>query len=92
MRGDEVDGEADGFDGAGGGGAYDGDLFGDSGEAVELGAAVEGFDGVGAGEDEPVVGADGGESCVEGVEGFGWGDLDGGDENGSGAEGLEAGG
>ncbi len=89
MRGDQVNAEADGFDGAGGGGAYDCDLFGDGGEAVELGAAMEGFDGVGAGEDEPVVGADSGEGGVEGVEGVGWGDFDGGDEDGRGAEGFE---
>ncbi len=54
-------------------GAYGCDLFGDGGDAVELGAAVEGFDGVGTGEDEPVVGADGGEGGVEGSEGVGWG-------------------
>ncbi len=92
VRGDEVDGEADGFDGSGGGGTDDCDLFGDGGEVVELGSAVEGFDGVGAGEDEPVVGADGGEGGVEGVEGVGWGDLDGRDEDGRGAEGFELGG
>jgi len=34
----------------------------------ELGAAVEGFDGVGTGEDEPVVGAEAGEGGVEGGE------------------------
>ncbi len=58
----------------------------------ELGAAVEGFDGVGAGEDEPVVGAEAGEGGVEGGEGGRGDDLDGGDEDGDCAEGFELGG
>ncbi len=55
----------------------------------KLGAAVEGFEGVGAGEEEPVVGAEAGESGVERAEGGGRNDLDGGDENGGCAEGFE---
>ena len=53
---------------------------------------MEGFDGVGAGEEEPVVGAEVGEGGVEGGEGVGWDDLDGGDEDGGRAEGFELGG
>src|SRR5437899_1005364 len=83
--GDGADLKADALDGACGGGADDGDTARDGGEVVVpgavLGSAVEGFDGVGAGEDEPVVGADGGEGGVERGEGFGWGELDGGDED-----------
>ena len=55
----------------------------------ELGAAVEGFDGVGAGEDEPVVGVKAGEGGVERGVGGGGSDLDGGDEDGDCAEGAE---
>jgi len=57
----------------------------------ELGAAVEGFDGVGAGEEEPIVSAEAGESGVECGEGGGRDDLDGGDEDGGRAEGFEPG-
>lgn len=89
ARGDKVHLEPDGLDRAGSGGADDGYPAGDGGEVVEPGAAVEGVDGVGAGEDEPVVGTDGGERGVEGGEGFGRGELDGGDEDGRCAEGLE---
>ena len=67
------------------------------GEVEELGAAMEGFDGVGAGEDKPVVtltsgGAEVGEGCVEGGEGGGGDDFDGGDYDGGGSEGFELGG
>ncbi|MCU1252324.1 MAG: hypothetical protein JWQ49_5353 [Edaphobacter sp.] len=54
------------------------------------GAAVEGFDAVGAGEDEPVVGAEAGEGGVQGSEGGGGSDFDGRDEDGGRAEGFEA--
>jgi hypothetical protein len=54
-----------------------------------LGAAMEGVDGVGGGEDEPVVCREAGEGGVEGAVGGGRGDLDGGDEDGSCAEGFE---
>ena len=64
-------------------------MSGELGEALELGTAVEGFDGVGAGEDEPVVGAETGEGGVEWGVGFGRGDLDSGDEDGGRAEGFE---
>ncbi len=60
LRGDDVDGEADVVGRAEGGGADGGDVFWELGEMEELGAAVEGFDGVGAGEEEPVVGAEAG--------------------------------
>ena len=92
LRGDEVDGEADGIGGVQGGGADDGDVFGELGEVEELGSTVEGFDGVGAGEEEPVVGAEAGEGGVEGGEGRRGGDFDGGDEDGGRAEGFELGG
>jgi hypothetical protein len=52
-------------------------------------AAVEGFDGVGAGEEEPVEAVEVGEGGVEGGEGGGVGELDGGDEDGIEAEGAE---
>ena len=67
-------------------------MFGELGEVEELGPAVEGFDGVGAGEDEPVVGSKAGESGVECGEGGGRDDLDGGDSHGGRAEGFELGG
>ena len=62
-----------------------------------LGAAVKGVDGVGAGEEEPVVvfaswGAEAGEGGIECGEGGGRDDLDGGDEDGGCAEGFELGG
>ena len=50
-------------------GADDGDFIGELGEPVELGTAMEGFDGVGAGEEKPVVGAEAGEGGVECGEG-----------------------
>jgi hypothetical protein len=50
---------------------------------------VEGFDGVGAGEEEPVEGAQAGERGVKGAEGGGWGELDGGDEDGFEAVGAD---
>src|ERR1700679_1152870 len=43
-------------------------VFGKGGEVEELGGAGEGFDGVGAGKDEPVVGAEAGEGGVESSE------------------------
>jgi len=86
---DEIDGEADGIGSAHGGGADDGNMFGKLGDALKLSAAVEDFDGVRAGEEQPVVGAKAGESCVEAGVGFGWGDLDGGDEDGGRAESFE---
>src|ERR1700738_5728326 len=86
---DEFDAETDGFGGAGGGGADDGDPAGDGGDAVELGATMEGVDGVGAGEDEPIVGADGGTRGVERAEGLGRGEFDGGDQDRDCAEGFE---
>jgi len=58
----------------------------------ELSPAVEGFDGIGAGEDEPVVGAEAGEGGVECGEGRGGDDFDGGDRFGGCAEGFELGG
>lgn len=92
LRRDEVDGEADGVGGAQGGGTDGGDVSWELGEAEELGAAVKGFDGVGTGEDEPVVRAEASEGGVEGGEG-GWGnDLDCWDENWGCAEGFELGG
>jgi hypothetical protein len=92
ARGDQVDGEADGVGGAEGGRADGGDVFGELGEVEELGAAMEGFDGVGAGEEEPVVGAEAGEGGVEGGKGCGGDDFDGGDEDGGRAECFELGG
>ena len=84
--------ETDARDSLGRGWADDSDFFWQLGEVEELGATMEGFDGVGAGEDEPVVSAEAGEGGVEGSEG-GWGDdLDGGDEDGGRAEGFELGG
>ena len=81
ARGDEVDGEADGIGCGESGGADDGDVFWELGEVEELGSAMKGFDGVGAGEEEPVVGAEAGESCVERGE-RDWGDdFDGWDED-----------
>jgi len=51
---------------------------------------MEGFDGVGAGEEEPVVGGECGDGIVEGLEG-GWGFKgDGGDEDGLDAERAQA--
>ena len=64
LRWDEVDGEADGVGGAKGGGADDCDVFRQLREVEELGSAMEGFDGVGAGEEKPVVSAETGESGV----------------------------
>lgn len=89
LRGDEIDGEADGIGGAESGWADDGDFLGELSEVVELGSAVKGFDGVGAGKEEPIVGAEAGEGGVESAEGGGWDDLYGGDENGGRAEGFE---
>ena len=51
----------------------------------------EGFDGISAGEDEPVVAREVGECGVESGKGGGWSNLDGGDEDGfetGGAEGF----
>ena len=81
LRWDEVDGKADVVGGAQSGGTDGGDVFGELSEAEELGAAVEGFDGVGAGEEEPVVGAEAGEGGVETGEGSRGRDLDGRDED-----------
>ncbi len=53
---------------------------------------MEDFDGVGAGEEEPVVTFEFAQGCVEGGVGFGGDDLDGGDEDGCGSEGFELGG
>ena len=50
---------------------------------------MEGFNGVGAGEEEPVEAVEVGEGGVEGSEGGGVDDLDGGDEDGFGAEGAQ---
>ena len=55
-------------------------------------ALVEDFDGVGAGEEEPVVGIELGEGSIEGGVGFGREDFDGGDEDGGRAKGFELGG
>jgi hypothetical protein len=89
LRGDEVDGEADSLHGLCGGGADDGDSLGDEGSIAAL---VKDFDGVGAGEEEPVEGFELGESGVERGVGCGGDDLDGGDEEGCGSEGFELGG
>lgn len=86
---DEVDGESDGVGGAQGGRADDGYFFGKLGDVVELSAAVEGFDGVGAGEEKPVVRAEAGQCGVKSAEGGGGNDLDGGNEDGDRAEGFE---
>jgi len=51
---------------------------------------VEGFDGVGAGEEEPVELVECGDGGVEGLEGGGVFEGDGGDEDGLGAEGTQA--
>jgi hypothetical protein len=84
--GDEIDGQADCVGGREGGGTDDGNLFGKLGEMEELGAAVEGVDGVGAGEEKPIVGAKASEGGIEGAE-AGWGnDLYGGDKDGCSAE------
>ena len=53
---------------------------------------VEDFDGVGAGEEEPVVSVELGEGGVEGGVGCGGDDLDGGDEESGSAQGFELGG
>jgi hypothetical protein len=58
-------------------------------EAEQLGSTVEGFDCVRAGEDEPVVGAEAGQGSVEGGEGDGRRDLNGGDEDSGRSEGFE---
>ena len=50
---------------------------------------VEGFYGVGAGEEEPVELVEVGEGGVEGGVGGGSGELDGGDEDGVGAVGAQ---
>src|SRR6202042_303049 len=92
LSGEEIDCQTDFVSGAEGGGTDGGDVPGELGEVEKLGATVKGFDGVGAGEDQPVVGAEAGEGGVEGGEGGRGGDLDGGDENGGGTEGFELGG
>jgi hypothetical protein len=58
---------------------------------LEVAALVEDFDGVDAGEEEPVEGVELGQSGVEGGVGFGRDDLDGGDEDGDRFEGFELG-
>jgi hypothetical protein len=92
LCGDEVDSEADGISGVQGGGANGGDVFGELREVEELRPAVEGFDGVGAGEDKPVVGSKAGESSVKCGEGGGRNDLDGRDSHSGRPEGFELGG
>jgi hypothetical protein len=89
LRGDKIDGEADRVDCAQGGGTDDSDLFGELVETVELGSAMEDFDGVGASEEEPIIGAEAGKGGVEGGEGGGRSDLDGGDEERDRAERFE---
>jgi hypothetical protein len=67
-------------------------VFGQLREVEELGAAVEILDSIGAGEHEPVVGAEAGERGVKCGEGGGRNDLDGGDSHSGRAEGFELGG
>ena len=59
---------------------------------MELRAAMEGFDRVGAGEEKPVVRAEADEGGVEGSEGVGWDDLDSWDKDRGRSEGFELGG
>jgi hypothetical protein len=112
---DQVDGEADGLDGFGGGWADDGDAGrwtvwlgvepwlrarrggSRSCGGMQVATMVEGFDGVGAGEEEPVValaagGVELGEGGVERSVGRRRDDLDGGNEDGGRAESFEVGG
>ena len=89
MRGNEVDRQADLVGGAESGWADCCDVPGKLGEVEELGAAMEGFDGVGAGKDEPVIGAQAGQSGVKGGEGCGRGDLDCRNKDWGGSEGFE---
>ncbi len=87
LWGDEVCLEAEGLQSLGGGRADGGDLQGWGDWVLR-----EGFDGVGAGQDQPVEGGQVGQSLVECCGVFGRGDLDGGDEDWFGSKGLELGG
>jgi hypothetical protein len=89
LPGDKVRDEADVVGGALGGWTDDGDVLGELGKAEQLGPTVEGFDCVRAGEDEPIVSGEAGQGRVEGGEGDGWRDLNGGDEDSGRAEGFE---
>ena len=55
----------------------------------KLRSPVEDFNGVGAGEDEPVVGSKTGQGDIESGKRRRGGDFDGGNEDGDGASGFE---
>src|SRR6185437_5833772 len=86
LRGNEVDLQADSLHCSGGGRAYDSDsLWGEHSVAT----LMEDFDGVGAGEEEPVEIFEPCQCRVEGRICFGRDDFDGGDEDGDRAESFE---
>ena len=58
---------------------------------MQVQTLMEDFDGIGAGEEKPVVTFELGEGHVVGGVGFGWDDLDGGDEDRRCAESFELG-
>jgi hypothetical protein len=74
--------EAGLLDGFGGCGADGGDALGLRGELEGAGSVHVRLDGVGAGEEEPVEAADGGQGCVQGAPGTRRREFDGGDEDG----------